>query len=76
MKSYRVIDISIPLSQSLPPHPSVGPEEDLTRAIELMIRYNRQHIAIIHKDRMIGMVALKQALLKMGLRDPSGPRQA
>ncbi len=72
MKNYRVIDISVPLSQSLPQHPSVGPEEDLTRAIELMIRFNRHYIAVMHKNRAIGMVGLKQALLKMGLRNPSG----
>jgi predicted transcriptional regulator len=72
MKNYRVIDISVPLSQSLPPHPSVGPEEYLTRAIELMVRYNRSTILVIHKNRAIGMVELKQALTKMGLRDPTG----
>lgn len=76
MKSYRVIDISVPLSKSLPHHPSVGPEEDLTRAIELMIRFERQSIAVIHKNRAIGMVELKQALLKLGLRNPSGCAEA
>ncbi len=68
MKTPRVIDMVVPLKAGLPQHPSVTPVEPLTRAVELMATYSLKQIAVVHNQRIIGMVEFQQALQHLGLK--------
>lgn len=68
MKGIRVLDTMLPPDGNLPLHPHVQPDDLLSRAIELMILYDLQRIAVLSADQPIGMVNRKDALQKIGLR--------
>lgn len=64
----RVVDIVLPLSRELLPHPSVELGDPITRAIELMVSHNLQEIVVMSNGSPIGMVRRKDAFHKIGLR--------
>lgn len=68
MRPIRVIEIIKPPSPNLAESPRVKLEDPLVRAIELMAKNNVQQIAVVTNDRTVGMIRLKDALEKMGLR--------
>jgi len=68
MRPIRVHEIIKPPSPNLAESPQVKLEDPLVRAIELMAKNNVQQIAVVTNDRTVGMIRLKDALEKMGLR--------
>jgi hypothetical protein len=67
MKGLRVIDIVLPCSGDIRPHPSVEMSDPISRAIELMVRHNLKDIAVVRGIRPIGRVRLQDAFDRMGL---------
>ncbi|MEM5786444.1 MAG: CBS domain-containing protein [Syntrophobacteraceae bacterium] len=67
MRSMRIIDIVLPLSQDILLNPTVDLHDPLTHAIKLMVRHNLQQIVVLSKGCPIGMVKLKDAFQKIGL---------
>ena len=72
MKRKRVSDILLPYNEVVPLEPSVGPDEKIVHAIELMVTRNLKCVAVVSNQRPIGMVRLEDAFEKLGLRSWKG----
>ncbi|PKN61652.1 MAG: hypothetical protein CVU57_28320 [Deltaproteobacteria bacterium HGW-Deltaproteobacteria-15] len=72
MKRKRVSDILLPYNEVVPLEPSVGPDEKIVHAIELMVTKNLKCVAVVSNQRPIGMVRLEDAFEKLGLRSWKG----
>ncbi|MCU0539460.1 MAG: hypothetical protein MUF46_06175 [Desulfobacterales bacterium] len=67
----RSIDLIMrPCSEELPLEPSVGLGEKITRAIEVMVSHNLQHIVVVRNRRAVGMIRLEDAFREIGLQLP------
>ena len=71
MKEKKVQDILVPFREDTPLRPSVALSDRLVYAVELMAKHNRKCIAVVRKGRPIGMVCLKEAFQKLGLKSPA-----
>ena len=69
MKTRTVTAIMQPFQGGVPLHPSVATDERITRAIELMVRFNLKCIAVTRGKRPIGMIRLADAFRELGLRE-------
>jgi hypothetical protein len=58
-----------PFQGCVPLHPSVSTDERITRAIELMVRFNLKCIVVTRGARPIGMIHLADAFRELGLRE-------
>jgi CBS domain-containing protein len=67
MKEKKVGEILLPFRQEVPLHPSVKLEDRIIHAIELMVLNNLTCIAVIRKNKPVGMVRLEDAFEKVGL---------
>jgi hypothetical protein len=67
MKSQTVAAIMRPYQDGVPLHPSVAMEERLTRAIELMMKFNLKCIVVTRGVRPIGLIRLNDAFQELGL---------
>lgn len=77
MKKLSVEGIIIPIDEEIPSKPSVGPEDRITEAIEVMLKNDLKRIAVTRKDKVVGMITLEAALRKIGLEGDlksKGPR--
>jgi CBS domain-containing protein len=68
LKSVR--DILLPFTGELPLEPSVRLNDQITAAIEIMVKHNLHIIPVIWNMRPIGQVRLKDALTIVGIRIP------
>ena len=68
MKQRKVEEIVLPFKEGIPLHPSVRIGDKIIRAIELMVRNDLKCIAVIRKDRPVGMVCLDDAFQRVGLK--------
>ncbi|MHC1729643.1 MAG: CBS domain-containing protein [Syntrophobacteraceae bacterium] len=73
MRSMRLIDIVLPLSQDIVIDPNVDLHDPLTHAIEMMVSYNLQQIVVVSKGFPIGIVRLADAFKKIGLQKGTTP---
>jgi hypothetical protein len=64
----RVGKIMLPASSDLPLEPSVNLDDTVTTAIEVMIRHNRDAIAVFWNKRPVGQVRLQDAFAVIGIR--------
>ena len=69
MKTRTVTAIMQPFQGGVPLHPSVATDERITRAIELMVRFNLKCNAVTRGTRPIGMIRLADAFRELGLRE-------
>ena len=69
MKTRTVTAIMQPFQGGVPLHPSVATDERITRAIELMVRFNLKCIAVTRGTRPIGMIRLADAFRELGLQE-------
>ena len=69
MKTRTVIAIIQPYQDGVPLHPSVTREERITRAIELMVKFNVKCIAVTRGARPIGLIRLADAFRELGLKE-------
>jgi hypothetical protein len=69
MKTRTVIAIIQPYQDGVPLHPSVAREERITRAIELMVKFNVKCIAVTRGGRPIGLIRLTDAFRELGLKE-------
>ena len=72
MKEKRVEEIVLPFVEGMPLRPSVATEDKITHAIELMVTHNLKRIAVVHRERPIGMIRLEDALRELGLQEVKG----
>ncbi len=68
MKTRTVTAIIQPYQDGVPLHPSVTTEERITRAIELMVKFNLKCIAVTRGARPIGLIRLTDAFQELGLK--------
>jgi hypothetical protein len=64
----RVGKIMLPASRDLALEPSVHLNDPVTTAIEVMIRHNRDTIAVFWNKRPVGQVRLRDAFAVIGIR--------
>jgi len=67
MKTIRVEEIMLPLTEEIPPHPFVKVGDRVSYAIELMAKNNRNKILVLKNNHPVGILHLKEALKKLGL---------
>ena len=67
MKRLAVEAIIIPIEEGVPVNPSVGPEDRITDAIEVMLKNDLKRIAVTEAGQAIGMIRLEDAFKKIGL---------
>ncbi|MFZ3046588.1 MAG: hypothetical protein WA151_11805 [Desulfatirhabdiaceae bacterium] len=65
-----VREILLPFSGELPLEPSVRLNDQITTAIEIMVKHNLQLIPVIWNTRPVGQVRLKDAFASVGIRMP------
>jgi CBS domain-containing protein len=68
MKRLSLESIIIPIEDEVPRKPSVGPQNRITEALELMLKNDLKRIAVTEGDRVLGMIKLEDALKKVGLK--------
>jgi CBS domain-containing protein len=64
----NVREILLPFTGELPLEPSVHLNDQITAAIEIMVKHNLQHIPVIWNMRPVGQVRLKDAFASVGIR--------
>ncbi|MFV9647018.1 MAG: CBS domain-containing protein, partial [Desulfobacterales bacterium] len=65
----KVKEIILLMEKNLSIRPSVSVEDKITDAIEVMLKNDLDHIAVTSKDKILGMIKLKDALKVIGLED-------
>ncbi|MCJ7682751.1 MAG: CBS domain-containing protein [Desulfobacteraceae bacterium] len=68
MKEKKIEEILLPLQGDVPLHPSLSLGDKIIHAIEFMVNNNLKCIAVVRDNRPIGMVCLKDAFQKLGLK--------
>jgi len=71
MQSRNITAIMLPCAEDLPRQPCVEAEEKISRAIETMITHNLNRIAVVRRNRVVGMVHLADALEVLGVKLPA-----
>ncbi len=69
MEKLKVKDITLLMDENLSIRPSVSVEDKITDAIEVMLKNDLDRIAVTSKDKILGMIKLKDALKVIGLED-------
>ena len=67
MKRLAVEEIIIPIEDDVALKPSVGPEDRITEALEVMLKNDLKRIAVTHGSEVLGMITLEDALKQVGL---------
>jgi predicted transcriptional regulator len=67
MKKHEVKDIIVPIDKNLAAKLSVAEKDNITDAIEVMLKNDLDCIAVTSKDKMLGMIKLEDALKVIGL---------
>lgn len=68
MEKKKVEDILLPYQRGVPLVPSMSPGDEITRAIEVMVHHELTCIAVVRNNRAIGMIRLKDAFRKIGIK--------
>ncbi len=69
MEKLKVKDITLLMDENLSIRPSVSVEDKIMDAIEVMLKNDLDRIAVTSKDKILGMIKLKDALKVIGLED-------
>lgn len=76
MKRLTVEAIVIPIEEGLALKPSVGPDDKITEALEVMLKNDLNRVAVISGNEVVGMIRLEDALKKVGLEgDPKSSKR-
>ena len=67
MKRLAVEEIIIPIEEEVALKPSVGPEDRITEALEVMLKNDVKRIAVTQGSEVLGMITLEDALKQVGL---------
>ena len=70
MKKGKVKEILIPYKKGLPLNPCLTADDQITHAVEVMLKYAIEEIVVVRNIRPIGMVRIDDALKKLGLDFP------
>ncbi|MDB9822978.1 CBS domain-containing protein [Deltaproteobacteria bacterium] len=70
MKCKTVEEILLPFRDGIRIDPSVTLGDKIIYAIEMMLNNNLKEIAVVRRERTIGMVTLEDALRVLGLNVP------
>lgn len=65
-----VREILLPFTGEMPLHPSVRLNDQVTTAIETMVKHDLQIIPVVWNARPVGQVRLKDAFAAVGIRMP------
>jgi predicted transcriptional regulator len=69
MEKLKVKEITLLVDENLSTRPSVSVEDKITDAIEVMLKNDLDRIAVTSKDKILGMIKLKDAFKVIGLED-------
>jgi len=69
MEKLNVKEIILLMDDNLSTRLSVSIEDKITDAIEVMLKNDLERIAVTSKDKILGMIRLKDALKVVGLED-------
>ncbi len=69
MEKLKVKEITLLMDENFSTRPCVSVEDKITDAIEVMLKNDLDRIAVTSKDKILGMIKLKDALKVIGLED-------
>ncbi len=69
MRPKKVSEIIIPCQTDLPRHPAVDLNAKLSDTVKLMVHLGLKQIAVVQKNRMVGMIRLEDAFRELGLQE-------
>jgi CBS domain len=75
MKTTTVQKIIRPYRAHIPMSPSVGVNDTISRAIQIMLGFGLNHMAVVRNHRPIGMVCLQEALQTLGIPSMNDPHE-
>ncbi|MBW1675879.1 MAG: CBS domain-containing protein [Deltaproteobacteria bacterium] len=67
MKRLSVKAIIIPIQEEVGLKPSVGPEDRIMEALEVMLKNDLKRVAVTRGKEVLGMITLEDALKQVGL---------
>lgn len=70
MQAGKVSEIILPYKKGLPLNPSLTAQDRITDAVRVMLEYEIEEIAVMHRIRPIGRVRIDDALKKLGIDLP------
>jgi len=76
MARLSVEKIIVPIRGEIPLKPSVGPDDRITEALEVMLKNDLKQIAVARGDEVLGMIRLEDALNTVGLARGIKPKGA
>ncbi len=68
MEYRKVKAVLIPCANNISMDHTVSPEDRLTHAVQLMLLYGINRIAVVKNGSPVGIVRLEDALEKLGLK--------
>lgn len=68
MESCKVKTVVMPFTSGMSLDHTVNPEDRLTHAVQLMLVYGINRIAVVQNGHPMGIVRLDDALEKLGLK--------
>ena len=68
MRIKNIQEILVPYNEGVSIVPYVSIDDELIRAVELMLDHNLERITVIGNKKAVGMVQLKDALEMLGLK--------
>jgi signal-transduction protein with cAMP-binding, CBS, and nucleotidyltransferase domain len=75
MESCKVKTVLMPFTSGVSLDYAVTPEDRLTHAVQLMLFYGINRIAVVKNGQPMGVVRLEDALDKLGLKNMSNHRK-
>lgn len=75
MESCKVKTVLVPFTTGISLNHSVTPDDRLTHAVQLMLFYGINRIAVVKNGQPMGVVRLEDALDKLGLKNMSNQRK-
>ena len=68
MRIKKIQEILVPYNEDASIVPYVSIDDELIRAVELMLDHNLERITVIGNKKAVGIVQLKDALEMLGLK--------
>jgi CBS domain-containing protein len=75
MESCKVKTVVMPFTTGMNLDHSVTPEDRLTHAVQLMLVYGINRIAVVQNGHPMGIVRLDDALERLGLKNMSNQQK-
>ena len=71
VQKKKVFEILLPYRKYISLSPALSADEKISRAIQIMLENDVQHMVVVRKRKPIGMIRLEDALQALGIQTGS-----